>query len=101
MISEQKIITEIKKFNWKKNPYVKQNWGNWFHSISAYVGRIKPAFAHWLIKIVTKENDIILDPFCGVEQVLLESDLLNRKAVGVDLSDYAYMICLAKKTEMD
>ena len=100
MNSEDKIIKELKKFYWKREPYVKQNWGNWFHSISAYVGRIKPAFAHWLIKIVTKENDVILDPFCGVGTVLLESDLLNRKSVGVDLSDYAYRICLAKKNRI-
>ena len=56
MINEKKIIQEIKKFYWKKEPYIKQNWGNWFHSISAYVGRIKPAFAHWLIKIATKKK---------------------------------------------
>ena len=97
MKNEKKIIQEIKKFYWKKEPYVKQNWGNWFHSISAYVGRIKPAFAHWLIKITTNKNDIVLDPFCGVGTVLLESDLLDRKSIGIDLSNYAYRICLAKK----
>ncbi len=97
MINEKKIIQEIKKFYWKKEPYIKQNWGNWFHSISAYVGRIKPAFAHWLIKIATKKNDVVLDPFCGVGTVLLECDLLDRNSIGIDLSDYAYRICLAKK----
>jgi DNA modification methylase len=97
MKNEKKIIQEIKKFYWKKEPYVKQNWGNWFHSVSAYVGRIKPAFAHWLIKITTNKNDIVLDPFCGVGTVLLECDLLERKSIGVDLSNYAYRICLAKK----
>jgi DNA modification methylase len=97
MKNEKKIIQEIKKFYWKKEPYVKQNWGNWFHSISAYVGRIKPAFAHWLIKIATDKNDIVLDPFCGVGTVLLECDLLERKSIGIDLSSYAYRICLAKK----
>ena len=81
----KRIIQELKKFHWKKKPYSKQNWGNWFHSISAYVGRIKPAFAHWLIRIATKEKETILDPFCGVGTVLLESDLLNRKSIGVDL----------------
>ena len=51
--SRKEIIKEIKKFKWKKDPYKKQNWGSSFHSISSYVGRIKPAFAHWLIKITT------------------------------------------------
>jgi len=92
----KEIIKEIKKFKWKKEPYKKQNWGAWFHSISSYVGRIKPAFAHWIIKCSSKKNDIILDPFCGVGTILLESDLLNRKSIGVDLNPYANKICLAK-----
>jgi len=94
--SKKKIIEEIKKFKWKKLPYKKQNWGVWFHSISSYVGRIKPSFAHWIIKSCSKESDIILDPFCGVGTILLESDLLNRKSIGIDLNPYANRICLAK-----
>ncbi len=92
----QKIIKEIKKTKWKNIPYKKQNWGNWFHSISPYVGRIKPAFAHWLIKDSTIESDLILDPFCGVGTVLLEADLLGRKSIGVDLNPYAIKIAKAK-----
>jgi len=92
----KQIIKEIKKFKWKKEPYRKQNWGAWFHSISSYVGRIKPAFAHWLIQSSSNKKDLILDPFCGVGTILLESDLLNRKSIGVDLNPYAHKICLAK-----
>lgn len=94
--SRKEIIKEIKKFKWKKDPYKKQNWGSSFHSISSYVGRIKPAFAHWIIKSSSNKNDLILDPFCGVGTVLLESDLLNRKSIGIDLNPYANKICLAK-----
>ena len=97
----QKIIKEIKKTKWKNIPYKKQNWGNWFHSISPYVGRIKPAFAHWLIKDSTIESDLILDPFCGVGTVLLEADLLGRKSIGVDLNPYAIRIAKAKFDEKD
>ncbi len=90
------IIKEIHKKKWKFEPYKKQNWGHWFHSIAPYVGRIKPAFAHWIIKDSTNKNDVILDPFCGVGTVLLESDLLGRKSVGVDLNPYAIRIAKAK-----
>lgn len=90
------IKKELKKKNWKKIPYIKQNWGNWFHSISSYVGRIKPSFAHWLIKIASKKNNLILDPFCGVGTILLESDLLKRRSIGVDLSPYAINVAKAK-----
>jgi DNA modification methylase len=90
------IIKELQKRSWKKFPYIKQNWGNWFHSISSYVGRIKPSFAHWLIKITSKKKELILDPFCGVGTILLESDLLGRDSIGVDLSPYAIKITKAK-----
>lgn len=38
-----------------------------------------------LIKLLSAENDLILDPFCGSGQVCLASKLLNRKYLGVDL----------------
>ena len=94
--SKRYIFNEFKKTPWKKLPYKKQNWGVWFHSISSYVGRIKPAFAHWLIRICSKKKETILDPFCGVGTVLLESDLLGRNSIGVDLNPYAYQISRAK-----
>ena len=97
------MLIDIKKYQkelqigaWKQDPYIKQNWGNWFHSISSYVGRIKPAFAHWLIKIFTEKDDIVLDPFCGVGTILLESKLLGRKSIGVDVSPYAIKVAKAK-----
>jgi len=49
-IDLKKSISRLKKCPWKDQPYSKQNWGIWMHSISSYVGRIKPAFAHFLIK---------------------------------------------------
>ena len=48
------IIKKINEIPWKQGEFEKQNWGKWFHSISSYVGRIKPSFAHWLIKIREK-----------------------------------------------
>lgn len=92
----KKIIEEIKVANWKKEPYKFQNWANWLHRMSPYVGKIKPSMAHWLIKIASKENDVVLDPFCGIGTIPLEADLLGRKAIGVDLNPYAYNILNAK-----
>ena len=45
-----KEISFLKSCPWKEHPYSKQNWGVWMHSVSSYVGRIKPSFAHFLIK---------------------------------------------------
>jgi DNA modification methylase len=90
------ILNEIKKKPWKQEEFKKQSWGIWLHKMSPYVGRIKPAFAHWLIRICSKENDTILDPFCGIGTVLLEADLLGRIPIGIDLNSYAIAICKAK-----
>lgn len=45
-----------------KLPYSKKNWGNRWHSLCSYHGKLKPAIAHFLIKNFTNEGDIILDP---------------------------------------
>lgn len=90
------ILSKINERSWTLGEYHKQNWGTWLHRISSYVGRIKPSFAHWLIKLCSKEGDIILDPFCGIGTIPLEADLLHRKAIGIDLNPYAYYISKAK-----
>lgn len=90
------IIQNLEQKPWRSGIYSKQNWGNWLHCMSAYVGRITPAFAHWLIQIATKKEDIILDPFCGIGTIPLEANLLGRRSIGIDLNPYAYHISLAK-----
>jgi len=89
-------IERLELREWTKGEYAKQNWGAWMHSISSYVGRIKPAFAHFLIDIFTAENDIVLDPFSGVGTVPLEADNMGRKTIANDLNPYAYLITKAK-----
>ena len=38
-----------------------------------------------VIKLLSRENDVILDPFCGSGQVCVASKLLNRRYLGIDL----------------
>jgi len=90
------MLRELRKRPWKKGIYAKQSWGYSLHKMAPYVGRIKPAFAHWLIRICTQKEETILDPFCGIGTVLLEADLLGRKCIGFDLNPYAVTISKAK-----
>ena len=39
-----------------------------------------------LIRFFTKENDLVLDPFCGVASTLKACAILNRKGIGIELS---------------
>lgn len=47
------------------------------------------AWAEWIIERATKENDIVLDPFCGSGTVGVACKKLGRRFVGIDISkDY-------------
>lgn len=94
--SPEEIIKNISKLEWKDGLYGKQSWGHSLHKIAPYVGRIKPPFAHFLIKYVTKPGDTILDPFCGIGTIPLEGSLCGRNTIGVDLNPYAITISKAK-----
>lgn len=39
-----------------------------------------------VIQLLSKEDDIILDPFCGSGQVCLAAKLLQRNYLGIDLN---------------
>lgn len=90
------IIKILRETPWKKEPYSKQNWGNWLHHMSPYVGKLKPAIANILVEISSNRKDVVLDPFCGVGTIPLEADLLGRVAIGVDMNPYAFAISRAK-----
>lgn len=94
--STNSVVLRIKKAMWRNPPYKFQNWGNWLHRMSAYVGKIKPAMANNIILASSRKGETILDPFSGVGTVPLEADLLGRIGIGIDLNPYAYTICNAK-----
>jgi len=95
-LSPDNIIQNLKKLLWKQGVYSKQSWGNWLHRMAPYAGRMKPALAHWLIIFSTKEEDVILDPFCGIGTIPLEANLLGRDSIGSDLNPYAYIVAVSE-----
>lgn len=42
-----------------------------------------------IISLATAENDLVLDPFCGSGTTLVAAKLLNRRYIGIDLSEEA------------
>lgn len=44
----------------------------------------------WFIKLFTKENDLVLDPFLGSGTTSIAAALLNRNSVGIEIMDEFY-----------
>ncbi len=60
--------------------------GNWATHKGDYRGNCPPQVPRNLILKYTNEDDIVLDPFCGSGTTLIESKLLNRKSIGIDVN---------------
>ncbi|MGR3175017.1 MAG: DNA methyltransferase [Candidatus Scalindua sp.] len=77
----------------------------WFSSPDRYTHMVHPYPAKLLMHIphyflantlLSKPGDTVLDPFCGTGTVLLESQLLNRNALGADSNPIAQLISRVK-----
>jgi len=42
-----------------------------------------------ILRLATNESDLVLDPFCGSGTTLVAAQLLNRRAIGIDISEQA------------
>ncbi|MBN2755419.1 MAG: site-specific DNA-methyltransferase [Candidatus Goldbacteria bacterium] len=71
------------------------------HSFHRYFGKLIPAIPRFAIKSFTVEGDLVLDPFCGSGTTLVESKMLNRNSVGIDLNPLSAIISKAKTTGLD
>lgn len=68
------------------------------HEFYRYPARFSPIFARTAIEAFTKPGDLIIDPFMGGGTTLVESRILGRHAIGVDISELAVFISRVKTT---
>lgn len=71
------------------------------HNFHTYPAKFIPQIPKSTIKALTKEGDTVLDPFCGCGTTLVESKLLNRHAIGVDLNPIATLVSKAKTNKIN
>jgi site-specific DNA-adenine methylase len=72
------------------------------HGFHPYPARMMPLIAKKVIETyAVREDDFVLDPFCGSGTVLVESIVHNRNAVGFDINPLAVLIAKAKTTLID
>ena len=81
---------------YREAPYARRNWGAPLHSLCSYQGKLKPAIAHFLVRLFTAPGDVVLDPMAGVGTIPLEARLQQRTGVAGDLSELAAVVSRAK-----
>jgi DNA modification methylase len=81
-------------FHTKESGYASHN----YHSFPA---KFPPQLPRLFIKEFTQTGDIILDPMQGSGTTILESSLLNRLALGLDIDPLSILISKVKITSLD
>lgn len=66
--------------------------GDWATHKGDYPGNCSPYVVKNLLIKYTNKNDIVLDQFVGSGTTMIESLLLNRKTIGIDINDKALNI---------
>lgn len=71
------------------------------HGFHAYPARMHYAIARHLLPVLSREGEIVLDPFVGSGTVLVEAMLAGRQSVGVDLNPLALRLADVKTFPRD
>ena len=62
--------------------------------------QLPPRLMHRLISLFTNENEIVLDPFNGSGTTSLAAEQLNRKFIGIEISEYYHGIALKRHNDL-
>lgn len=71
------------------------------HGFHTYPAMFIPQVARKLIEVFSSEHDTVCDIFCGSGTTLVESSLLNRNSIGIELNPLAVLIAKVKTTPID
>jgi site-specific DNA-methyltransferase (cytosine-N4-specific) len=66
------------------------------HGYHPYSAKYIPQIPNRLISTFTERNDLVLDPFVGSGTTLIESKVLGRNAIGIDINPLACLISTVK-----
>jgi len=71
------------------------------HGFHNYPAMFIPQVARKLILAFSEEGNLVCDIFCGSGTTLVESSLLNRNSIGIELNPLAVLIARVKTTPID
>lgn len=108
-MANQLIINQKQKiFDWQEKNI--QNFGvdlsftnipEWqrtkhVHRLHPYLGKFIPQLVEVFLKKYFKSGQIILDPFLGSGTTLIEANLLGMPSIGIELSEFSYLVAKVK-----
>lgn len=73
----------------------KQRQANSIHEVS-YRACFKPQLPNFFINLLTQENDVVYDPFCGRGTTVIEAALMNRNIIANDINPLSQIISQAR-----
>lgn len=71
------------------------------HGLHTYPAMFIPQVANRLLQKYSKEGETICDIFCGSGTALIESKVLDRNAIGIDLNPLAIFLARVKTTPIN
>ena len=83
---------------WDFKSYQTKTYSHGFHT---YPAMFIPQVARKLIQVFSSDGEAVCDIFCGSGTTLVESSLLNRNSIGIELNPLAVLIAKVKTTPID
>jgi DNA modification methylase len=88
-------ITNLLSSDWD---FKDQKTGYLTHSLHPYPAKYIPQIPNALIRELSNPGETVADIFCGSGTTLVEANVLNRNAIGIDANPLACLISNAKTT---
>jgi len=99
------IVTLFSKtkidYSWSFSDKTRKDTAYITHGYHRYPAKFIPQIVSRLAEKYTNEGDLIVDPFGGCGTTLVESKVMGRPSVGVDINPVAVLITKAKTTPID
>ena len=91
---------DISHFNVIDWNFTKEDSRHFLHNFCWYPSRYIPIIPAHLIQSLSKENETVLDPFCGSGTTIIEALKLKRNAIGIDINPVGTFIAEIKAKMM-